>query len=270
MRARAERDEDARLPAQQPRPLVLLGEPHRAVHERDVDPAVRQRLDVGALVIERDRPEHHLHALEQGGEPLAEVHHRLLAAAAGGIPVERDARLPAARGGAGASASRPGGRRGGVAGRHRVERAGGVRERPERAERLGHLAHRRREALALGGARPGDPEARRLDARLLERAHEHRVARRGAEVAVEVVAVAGVTARDEHAVGALAEGLEDERRLDAPGAHDPHGEEALRVSRRAWPARSAAEYAHQLQRKATMRGSCAIALARPSARRGAP
>ena len=111
----------------------------------------------------------------------------------------------------------------------RVERARGVVERPEGAECLGHLAYRRREALALGGARPGDPEARGLDAGLLERADEHRVARGGAEVPVEVVAVAGVAARDEHAVRALAERLEHEGRLDAPGAHDADGEEALRV-----------------------------------------
>ena len=83
---------------------------------------------------------------------------------------------------------------------------------------------------------------------------EHRVARGGAEVAVEVVAVARVAARDEHAVGALAEGLEDEGRLDAPGAHDPDREQALRVLEPRLPARSAAEYAHQLQKKATMRG----------------
>ncbi len=227
LRAGPEGDEDLRLAAEQLRPLVLLAEPHGAIHERDVDAAVGDRFDVAPLEVEGHRPEDDVDALEQRAEPLAEVDDRLLAAAARGVPVEGE--LGARRGRRGRLRLDPlepvRGERDRVV--ERVERTGAVVERPEGAEVLRHLAHDLGEALRLAPARPRDPEARRLDPGLRQGAGEDRVPRRGPEVPVDVVAVARVTSRDEHPVRSLAERLQDERRLDPARAHDAHREQGL-------------------------------------------
>ena len=151
-----------RLPPEQLGPLVLLGEPHRAVQERDVDPAVGERLDVVPLEVERHRPEHDLDPLEQRGEPLAEIDDRLLAPAAGGVPVERDARASPPAGGRGAPRSRrAGAARAGSRPPPPRARGRGTRAAPS-ARRSSVISRTTSgEPLGLAAARPRDPEARR-------------------------------------------------------------------------------------------------------------
>ena len=64
---------------------------------------------------------------------------------------------------------------------------------------------------------------------LLQHPLQQAEAAQGLVVAFLVVAVAGVAAADEHAVGALGEGLQDELRVEAAGAHDPDDAHVGRV-----------------------------------------
>ena len=84
-------------------------------------------------------------------------------------------------------------------------------------------------ALALGGRDPGPLEALLGDAQVVDHPLEQLELAPGVVVAFGVVAVAGVAAADEHAVGALLERLEGEQRVDA--ARAGHADAAA-----GWPA----------------------------------
>ena len=77
----------------------------------------------------------------------------------------------------------------------------------------------------FGGRGPDQLHAVRLDAHRRQRVLHHGEAPHGLVVLLDVVALARMAAGDHHAVGAVGQGLEDERRIDPPAAHhadDPH------------------------------------------------
>ena len=77
----------------------------------------------------------------------------------------------------------------------------------------------------FGGGDPGELQAREVDADEFEQLAKGGEAAPGVEVAGHVVAVPGMAARDQHPVGPLLEGAQDEDRVDAAGAgelHHPH------------------------------------------------
>ena len=127
------------------------------------------------------------------------------------------------------AASRLGGSVGAPAGRLRPlveldalgrQRAIG-REGPELA-RLGHgLVDHVAPLGALAGRHPAEGHATLVDAEEVHDVVEHGEAPPGVVVARGVVAVGGVTAAHDHAVGAALEGLDDEQRVDAPRAGQP-------------------------------------------------
>src|ERR1039458_5811722 len=88
LRAYAEGNDDLRLLAQQTGHLQLVRGAHRAVDEGDRDGAIVHRLHILLLEIQRDRPEDDVHRLQDFEQIFRQVEHRLLAAAAGGTPVE--------------------------------------------------------------------------------------------------------------------------------------------------------------------------------------
>ena len=88
--AGAEGEQQLRLGSQELDDLLLLGGAHGAVDEGGEDLAVRHRLDVRALEVERHGPEDDVDGRGHVEDLLGEVDDRLLAAAAGGAPVEGD------------------------------------------------------------------------------------------------------------------------------------------------------------------------------------
>ena len=85
---------------------------------------------------------------------------------------------------------------------------------------------------------------------------EHGVSAHGLVVLLDVVALAGVAAGDQHAVGPEGQGLQHERRVDTRPLHMTRTMRTLGAYLiRAVPAPSAARYEHQLQKKPTIFGS---------------
>ena len=198
-RAAAERDHRGGLAPQQPGHLLLLRRADGAVDERRRQLAVVQRLDVLALEVERDRPERDVHELDDGQQVLAEVDHGLLAAAAGGAPVESDLRL----------------RHRALPGGLRCRALGALQaQRPEHAQLLGHLVADPLHLLALGRRDPLEAQPLVLDAQVAEHGPEQLNPAAGLVVAFLVVAVPRVAAADEHPVRAVAEGREHELRIE--------------------------------------------------------
>ena len=102
-------------------------------------------------------------------------------------------------------------------------------QRAERPDLLGELGDDAGELVALGRRDPLETHAAVLEAELLEQLLHERVAAGRAVVAVDVVAVTGVAAGDDHAVGALGEGLHDVRGFDAARAVGLDGHHVRRV-----------------------------------------
>ena len=82
---------------------------------------------------------------------------------------------------------------------------------PEPADVVDQLVDGLGQPLPLGGRGPDQLHAVRLDAHCRERVLEHGEAPHGLVVLLDVVALAGMAAGDHHAVGAVGQGLEDER-----------------------------------------------------------
>jgi plasmid stability protein len=102
----------------------------------------------------------------------------------------------------------------------------------ERAEGLdlgGHFVDDGFDLVALGGGNPLEAHALLLDAQVLEHALEQLKAAEHLVVALDVMAVARMAAADQHAVGALGEGVEDELRIDAARAHQADDAHVRRV-----------------------------------------
>src|SRR5664280_959909 len=102
-------------------------------------------------------------------------------------------------------------------------------ERTEGFDLCRHFVDDGFDPLALGGRNPLQPHALLGDSQVFEEALEELKAAEHLVVALDVVAVAGVTAADEHAVGPLAEGIEDELGIDAARAHQADHPHARRV-----------------------------------------
>ena len=77
------------------------------------------------------------------------------------------------------------------------------------------------DALALGGGDPFKAHALRLDAHVGEHPFQKLKAAQHLVVALDVVAIPGVAAADDDAVGSPGQGIEDELGIDPAGAHEP-------------------------------------------------
>ena len=97
----------------------------------------------------------------------------------------------------------------------------GHAQRPELLDLPDHLVDHPLDLLAFGGGNPFQAHALLLDAHVLEHPLQHLEAAEHLVVALDVVAVAGMAAADEHAVGAFGQRIEDELRVHPPGAHQP-------------------------------------------------
>ena len=96
-------------------------------------------------------------------------------------------------------------------------------------ERGNHLGDGIGKVLALAGRDPAEPDAVGIKAHLLEDGVEDGDTAAGFEVAGLVVAVAGVAAADEDAIGAFEEGLGDVDGVEAAGAHEADDADVGRV-----------------------------------------
>lgn len=83
---------------------------------------------------------------------------------------------------------------------------------------LRKIIHHLGKARALGGADPFHSKAVPGHAQIVEHAQEQRHAAPGEVIARGVMAVAGVAAAEDHAVGSALEGTEDEHRVHTAGA----------------------------------------------------
>ena len=93
----------------------------------------------------------------------------------------------------------------------------------------GEVGHHVLPARAFGCGDPGVLEAVGIDADDREELLEQLQAAAGKEIARGIVAVPGVAAGNEHAVGAVHQRLEHEQRVDAPGAWDTDDTEVRRL-----------------------------------------
>src|SRR5512137_1372795 len=82
---------------------------------------------------------------------------------------------------------------------------------------------------ALGGRDPGELDAAHVDAQEIEQAAEDDPAPAGVEIAAAVVAVVGMAAGDDDAVGAVGERLQQQHEVDAPGAGEADDGDLRRV-----------------------------------------
>jgi len=104
-----------------------------------------------------------------------------------------------------------------------------VSQRAEGPDRVDHFRDHLDVLLALAGRHKIEPASLLLDAKLLQRPQQQAVALDGAIVPLLVVAIAGMTRQNQHAIGAQAEGLQNELRIDAAAAHDPDDSHVVRA-----------------------------------------
>src|ERR1017187_449223 len=94
-------------------------------------------------------------------------------------------------------------------------------ERAQLLDLANHLVHYSLDLLALGGRNPFQAHALLFDAHVLEHPLQHLEAAEHLVVAFRVMAIPGMAAADEHAVSAAGQRIQDELRINPPGAHEP-------------------------------------------------
>ncbi len=92
-------------------------------------------------------------------------------------------------------------------------------QRSQGANLFGELGDDFLEPAAFGSRDPFETHAVAIDTQLLKQQLRQGHAAHALVVPFDVVAVAGMTAADQHAVGAAPEGVEDKCRIDPTGAH---------------------------------------------------
>src|SRR5689334_21269289 len=103
-------------------------------------------------------------------------------------------------------------------------------QRAESAQAIDHVRDDLDELLALTRRDVIEAAALLFNAELGKQFQQHSMALGGAIVALFVVAIAGVTGENQHAVRSLTECLQDKLRVDATAAHDPDGMDIRRTS----------------------------------------
>ena len=113
-------------------------------------------------------------------------------------------------------------------------------KRTEGLDLLRHVVDHGLDLLTLGGGDPLQAQSVRFDPHVREDAPEHPDAPGRLVVPFLVMAVAGVAAADQDAVGALGERVQDELGIEPARAHDPDDAHVGGVGHARTPARSAA------------------------------
>ena len=100
--------------------------------------------------------------------------------------------------------------------------AGKARQGPRLLDSGSHLADYLRPLVTFGGRHPGEVEAPEIDADKIQQRSEDGEPPPRHQIPLDVVTVSGMTARNQHPVGALLESLEDHQRAHSASTGKPH------------------------------------------------